>query len=209
MNDEMKKIDRLMTRKLDGVLSDEQRADLDEAKVRNPAIRNACDSTEAVDALCASVLSDVLGSNPAVEGADVMAARASSVRRFDSGIWWIVPGALAACLGWMMINPVLNPPSDNQPMIVLGEPDAGPYPPADLANPGPAAYSQPASFSPRPSGANLIRPVSTDGQVMDRRRQSDHFGIIGDDGRIYLVELERTQFYRYPRENAVLVRESL
>lgn len=183
------RIELLISRKLDGELSEDQALELDRALIRSPRHRQMLESSEAIDALSGPALRDVLasGSYTVTTGPDAPLRTRSFVN--TRRVWWLLPTAIAACLAWVMFPPALSPSaSDPTPDLVVARPPAGN---GDTM----LADAQRGRPMQRNNGGEM-QPISTRGALIDRRLDTRHYGVIGDDGRLYLIEVERLRTLR-------------
>ena len=190
-NDE--RIELLITRKLDGTITDEERLELDRALIRSPEHRRLLERSELIDALCAEALHSEFR-RPRNGDVSSIIAKADRTRR-PSRYWWCLPAALAACLALILVSGWFVDGGRERPSLA----ERGPLP----------ASRAPRPLDPRPShlANGTVKPehmrrVITGADVMNRHRDTSVYGIVGEDGRIYLIEFERTRTYRYPFGNA-------
>lgn len=188
--DPNERIEHLINRKLDGELTGNERSELDRALMTSPEHRAMLDLSQRIDAMCAETIAEGVGVN-AHDAASVVEARASLAR--PRGWWWAMPAALAACVGWLAFSaPLSTPSADNGIQLVEGDPVSG----ASLGELTPASSAVGALEGNGSPGA--IRQASTRGRTLDRRRDTELLGVMGGDGRIYLIEVTRTQAYSRP-----------
>lgn len=211
MVDADERIELLINRKLDNTLTGDEQLELDRALIRSPEHRRMLELSREIDELSREVLVRELGAETCDGSGDAVPVDGShSIRMRSRFVWWLMPAALAASVVLMVWGGAFTGPApDNFPGIVEGNPIM-PDERVDSAAGGPRGFVGPG-ISPVDSRAGGIRRVSTAPDFVDRRRDSNVYGIVGDDGRIYLIELERTRMYRYPRSKARarLVRDDL
>ncbi|MDO8630447.1 MAG: hypothetical protein Q7R41_08125 [Phycisphaerales bacterium] len=180
-------IERLVVRSLDGALTPDEGHELNRALIRDPEARRLCDEYRAVDRLAGGVLGEIRTGRPvdleaifvAPSGASRPSLRMS--RRFHRG-WLMIPGAIAAgLLALILPQPALTPTES-------------PSRPATTLRTAPLAVSQ----GVRPVHENgMMRPVSTMPRVRsDTGREV--IGVVGEDGNLYWIEVERTRTIRVP-----------
>jgi hypothetical protein len=169
----------LMTRRLDDALSDEEALALDRELLRNPALRETFEVYARNDALTTEVLRREFDSG--CGRVDIAAiTQPPTVRRFARPHrgWLLIPGAIAAALLAMVV-----------PM------------PRFLHTERPAVVNHTLSPAPFEHG---IRPVSAqDGlyrnvNTTKRNTGRDVIGVIGEDGNIYWIEVDRTRTVTLP-----------
>ncbi len=194
---EDERIELLITRKLDGTISDEERLELDRAVMRSPEHRRVLEESERVDALCAEALAEEFNGGVRSVG-DVTVQHRRSER--SGWYWWCLPGAMAACLGLIVVSGWFANEEGERPSFV----DQQPVPATRTPSVGPAFESGPSQSANGIGRPGPIRRVSTGADVMNRHRDTSVYGIVGEDGRIYLIEIERTRTYHYPFGNAAV-----
>ncbi|MFQ5496250.1 MAG: anti-sigma factor family protein [Phycisphaerae bacterium] len=180
-------LDRLIGRHLDGELTDEQRLQLDREVIRDPDARRRLDDEQRIDALAASALNDLLGRRVTELDPNALPAQHRPLRR--RRVSWtrmLVPGAVAAgLLGLAIARWPLTPSS--VPVI------------ADRGGPIPTIHRGALKAS-RPEGG-LFHNAGHSRNVPSIKRHTGRelFGVIGDDGNIYWIGVDRTRTIRQPR----------
>jgi hypothetical protein len=191
------RIELLITRKLDGTISDEERLELDRAVMQSPEHRRVLEESERIDALCAGALDDEFNA----AGRSVGEVTVRHRRSERSGrYWWCLPGAMAACLGLIVVSGWFANEEGERSSFV----DRHPVPARRAPAVGPAFESRPSQTANGIGRPGPMRRVSTGADVMNRHRDTSVYGIVGEDGRIYLIEIERTRTYHYPFGNAAV-----
>jgi len=186
------KIERLIVRSLDGGLPAEDEHELNRELIRNPEARRLFDEYHEVDRLAGGALQGVRAGR-SIDLDAVFAAPCEPSHRSRRLSWshhrgWLmVPGAIAAALLAMVIaRPGLSP-SITPHIAVPGKRMA---PIADSQSPWGV------------QGQGVIRPVSTAPRIRsDTGREI--IGVVGDDGNIYWIEVERTRTIRVPASRDV------
>jgi hypothetical protein len=206
------RVELLINRKLDGLLTPDEELELSRALIRTPEYRRILESSERIDGLCAEALSRELGNAPSdvTRIVDRVMARPRREARAQL-LWWSAPAAMAACLAWM---------------IVFGNPDTGLSPvamtPMQIADSAPnsentasenAAAKNVINNDPSMRLTNGYRPdgfspdgkfwsdvpnatykrVLDSGPSVDLRRDTDYLGVMGDDKSVLLIEVDRTR----------------
>ena len=207
MNFNEDKWDLLMSRRLDGVAGDDEVLELDRELIRNPELRVRWDEFRRVDETAFAALSEI-----AAEGVDIgltarrIVDRAVSVQtpvrnwrtRAHRG-WLLIPGAIAAALAALMVprmdwgrsefdTPgVVHTPHPSRSVSSL---------PSSLPSTFPSSDPPLDPKSMRPIGINpdLMRTVGTTRRSTGR----DVLGIMGDDGNLYFIEVDRSRTIRLP-----------
>lgn len=180
------RIEHLISRKLDGELTDDERLELDRALIRSPEHRRMLEESENIDALCADLIRDSVHADPAVP---LVSPSSQRIHPLPTGpgrrhLWWILPGALAACFAWFAFTPTADGPG------LLFEPGV------------PIVKRDPISAETIPSplsvGATPIRQVGTHPSMTDGRRDTGLYRVIGNDGRLYLIQVDHLRTLRRP-----------
>lgn len=198
------RIELLITRKLDGAITDDERLELDRALIRSPEHRQMLERSELIDTLCSDALSAEFNRTQVGNVSNIIAKIDRSQR--SSRYWWCLPASLAACLALIVVSGWHVDGGRERPSLV----EQGPLPATRTPPMMPALDSRPAHLvdgTARPDfnrGPRDVRRVSTGADVMDRHRDTSFYGIVGEDGRIYLIEFERTRTYHYPFGNAAV-----
>lgn len=184
-----------MSRRLDGVAGDDEILELDRELIRNPELRVRWDEFRRVDEAASVALLGI-----AAEGVDVGATarrivdRAVSVQtqarnwrtRAHRG-WLLIPGAIAAAFAALMIPRMdWGRPASHVPAVAL-TPDASLVPSSSPS-------LEPRSMSRGGINPDLMRTVGT----TRRNTGRDVLGIMGDDGNLYFIEVDRTRTIRLP-----------
>lgn len=189
-------IELLINRKLDGELSAGQEAELNEALAASPEHRDLFDEMSRVDRMCAEVIR--AESRNERNGQVIRGPLAIPSRRGRGVVHvarWLVPMAAAACVAWMFwIAPASRQPDMGlvtkiSPQAPMGEREQVPL----------------NKVEPR-SGASPYRTVSDASGRVNGRRDMRAFPVVGDDGNVYLIELDRTKTYRRPAQRPTAVK---
>ena len=192
-----KHIERLIVRYLDGELSADDRLELDRELVRNPGVRRLMEDYRRIDELSTAALENALGSDRMTLEPTALPARgpahesAGSVRRYgrvhDSmyALRWLVPGAVAAALLAIVVArfPLASSPD---PSVAEGDRQG-------VNAMGPIV--RPASDAP-----GVMRTVGTCGRRIKRGTGREILGVVGEDGNIYWIEVDRTLTVRQPKQ---------
>jgi len=185
-----KDIERLIVRRLDGVLTEDEALQLDRALIRNPEARALLEDYRRVDALASAALADALGAEASFDVSTLTPRESAEVPVpviYRRGTW-LIPGAIAAALLAM----VLPTPSRHHQD---GSQAAAPTSSATRIS-RPVGTIDPHGAAPRGFGSpNLQRNVShlprTKGQTV-----RDVIGVMGDDGGVYWIEVDRSRTVR-------------
>ncbi len=181
-----KDIERLIVRRLDGALTADEELELDREIIRNPEARTLYEEYSRIDELAASALDAVLDEDvvPFDPAELAMPRKPRRTMRHRHG-WLLVPGAIAAALLALVIpRPDLS--QVDQPTVATGNHQLQPQMAPNQAWTG--------------GTADLRQPVS----IPSTRRITGRevFGVVGDDGNIYWIEVDRTRTIKRPRPRA-------
>jgi len=170
----------LITRRLDGAISNDEALRLDRELLRNPELRETFDAYTRNDAIASEALSRQLGAGCGnVDISAITEERAAKGLGRPHRGWLLIPGAIAAALLAMVI-PMPSFTNTSQPRIVDSYPDS------------------------TPMHERGLRPVSTlDGlyrnaNTTKRNTGRDVIGVIGEDGNMYWIEVDRTRTITVP-----------
>jgi len=97
--------------------------------------------------------------------------------------WLMIPGAIAAALLAMVIPEPGFQSESRRPPAIAG---------SELYSPAPVSQW---------NGSDLVRPVSDVPRIRSRTGR-DVIGVVGDDGNLYWIEVERTRTVRWPATGA-------
>ena len=194
-------IEKLIVRRLDGELSEDEQLELDRELIRNPAAQRLMEEYKRIDDLAAAALDHALGDDPvSLDPADLPVRQAGRKpagairqRRQASNLTyasrWLVPGAAAAALLAILVARFpLTPPPDSS--LSERERMAG----RDLT-------LSPERVSPP---KDITRNAGTGAPPGFRRDTGrEIIGVVGEDGNIYWIEVERVRTIKRPRPRAV------
>ncbi len=187
------KIERLINRKLDGELTYDERLELDRALIRSPEHRRMLEELQRIDALCGeSIRSEVEAEPDRPEEMLRPVAHVPFQRHRWPRLWWLLPGAVAACLGWFTLAGGLTGVGSS------GRQGMGPVGP--MAGNGFGLHEE--IERPGLIRAPSVRPISATsvpgwtGGIRDGRRNTGLYWVIGSDGNLYLIQVDRVQTFR-------------
>jgi len=184
MSDVNEHLEKLMVRALDGALSEDDELALNRELIRNPEARRMMAAYRTVDELSTAALDQVTSGQAPVFDAMTWTRADSSMRRRRQGrTWfWLAPGAIAAAL-LAMIVPWPTPTNVERPPIVQA-------PTAPTRN---GAVG--TSFAD--GQQDLMRSVRST-PAIHRNTGREIIGVVGDDGNLYWIEVERTRTVKLP-----------
>ncbi len=174
--------ERLIVRRLDGELSEDERAELDRTLLRCPEARALLEEYQRIDGAAVAALSaSAVSCGKPIETFPRVAQPATS--RGYSRLWWVLPAAIAATIVLMV---TFAGPRGTGPEMVSAPVVA----PTDQGDPEP----RPAAV---PEGLGPVRQAGY-GTDVDRSTDRDLLYILGTDGNIYVLEQERVRTARTP-----------
>ena len=192
-NDDM---ERLISRRLDGELTEDENLELDRELLRNPQAHRLMEEVRQMNERAGAALSQVIGNRETALDPSSIPDRDETTRRLRHHPWrWLIPGAIAAALA----------------ALVIPRPELGRVDPPVATTSAPSMSHQPLAAQPHPLMAqpqpgqrgDLFRNVHLPTTRRDAGR--DIFGVVGDDGNIYWIEVDRVRTIRRPRlRSAVL-----
>jgi hypothetical protein len=183
-----KDIERLIIRRLDGELSNDEQLRLDRELIRNPEARRLLEEYGRIDESAAAALEAALGDDRPFDSS--MSAPASDrqprLRRYNPGRW-LVPGAVAAALMAIVLARVQT--------TWISEPTI-----ADNNHTIPSNLGQLPDI--RPSSGDIMQTVGKGGTRVRRNTGREVFGVFGEDGNLYWIEVDRTLTVTQPKRGA-------
>jgi hypothetical protein len=182
-----KDIERLISRHLDGALTEDEELELSRELIRNPEARRVMEESRRIDALAGAALDRAVPNREiSFDPSTLITDRAPRCRQHYNRGWWLIPGALAAALLAVVVNRATLP--DASGPQVVERPDRHPI----------AAQV----VGPQTGGANGVMQQVGATPVPRRQIKRDIarevYGILGEDGRIYWIEVDRRRTIRRP-----------
>ncbi len=195
-----KDIERLIVRRLDGALTEDEELRLNRELIRNPEARQLLEDYERVDALASAAMTEVLGGEQEDIDVSLLTERTPARSRqvgYHRG-WWLVPGAVAAALLALAIPRISfdgagpSQSSNVQPQVVDGSSESriDPLP----ANRG--SIGQVGSTPLHRRGRDSLSRNVSQLPMTSRQTGRDVLGVMGNDGNIYWIETDRTRTIR-------------
>ena len=183
-------IEDQILKSLDGALDDQALLELQRTVLRDPQARRLMEEHERIDALAGEVIRAAVDDGPL--SFDPMALTRTApappiVRHHWS--WWMIPGAMAAAIAIVLIIPDVTPPSAPRGQLAGRTPSQIEAPVPQIA----------AGGDRRPVDFGGVIPVSNPPKRVRRQTLRDFTGVIGADGRLYLIEIDRTRTLRRAR----------
>ena len=189
-----KDIERLIVRGLDHALTEDEELRLNRELIRNPDARQLMERCRRIDELAAAALHDALRRDAAPVDPELLPARRPSVTAGPNRrMWWLVSGAMAAGLLALVMARLPVAPTV-RPMVA----DRGDAPNRAAPVVGPSVSDEAYSTD------GYMRNARMGPQAPRFRRDTgrDVIGVIGEDGTIYWIEVDRIQTIRWPGRGA-------
>jgi len=186
-----KDIERLIVRHLDGELTAEEELELNRELIRDPEARRMMEDYQRIDDLAGTTLKHVIVDNGVMFDPAMLTSSAvpSPCRRRHTGYLhalWIIPGAIAAALLALVIpNPFAANPRSGKGAHMVSKPALPPVLSPDVRS-GVAE--------------EIMRPVShgSAGPRIRRDTGRNVFGVVGEDGNIYWIQVDRIRTLKRP-----------
>ena len=187
MADMDKEIEKLIVRCLDGELSEDEQLLLNHELIRNPEARRLMEECKRIAELAAAAIGHELGEDRMPLDPLTLPDRTRSqpFRHYHRG-WWLVPGAIAAAL---------------LAIVVARFPAVAPTPTSVANNSRQHANVVLPRISPAGQQQGVMRTVGTNpaGTSIKRDTGREILGVVGDDGSIYWIEVDRIRTIKRPR----------
>jgi hypothetical protein len=171
-------MERRIVRFLDGVLSEEEQLELQRELLRDPHARALMEEYRRIDELSAAAMNHAFADEDVSFDPQHLAQREEPRRRGYYRAWWLIPGAIAAALL----------------AVVLPRPD---WRSVESSN-SIASQRAPASLPVIDSKQNQVGEVMHHAgwglqPQVQRDSGSELIGVMGDDGKMYWIEVDRTR----------------
>ena len=182
MHKDQNNIELFINRSLDAELSADAEHELNRTLIREPEMMRLRDDYQTIDALAVTAFDSIrCGAEVDLEAVfDAAPVPARSKRYGARRGWLMIPGAIAAALLAMVIP---DPDYRRGPAV-------------------PLVASMVAPSIPW-SGSNLARPVSTVPKIRSQTGR-DVIGVVGDDGNLYWIEVEKKRTIRWPAGSSLV-----
>lgn len=188
------RIERLIVRRLDGELTDEEALELDRELLRCPAARELLEEYQRLDRVAAEALAAAIETD-AGEAAPLSVVTAPR-RKGYSKLWWGLPAAVAATLA-LIVTLVPRPSADWR----MTEAPRRPLMTQPLD-------TEPAQVQPSHPGRSGVQQAGYGLGSLDRAVDQDLLYIVGDDGNIYVIDRQHMRTARKPSTNTDFRRAS-
>ncbi len=185
-------LERLINRKLDDELTEDESLELDKCLIRDPAARQCLEESEHIDHLTAALLEEVC----AVQDEVLLPVTSRTVARRRTRWFGAIPAAAAACLALFFLWPLFSSPAPRSD-DVGGEGFA--QVPGDVELPPPAKVSdQPkpdAMLAGYSGGPPKLQPLREHGTRLD------YYGVLDPETqKLYLLEVKHQTSTRRPNQ---------
>ena len=184
MSDVNEHRERLIVRSLDGELSEDDELALNRELIRNPEAHRLMAAYRTVDELSVAALDEATtGETPEFDAKTWTQVDSLKRRTRQGRTWfWLVPGAIAAALLAMVVPRPMST-SVQRPPIVRA-------PSAPTFN---GAVGSPFTGGRQ----DMMRSVRST-PAIHRNTGREIIGVVGDDGNLYWIEVERTRTVTLP-----------
>ncbi|MGD2109572.1 MAG: hypothetical protein PVI86_09290 [Phycisphaerae bacterium] len=185
---DIERIERLIARKLDGELREDEELELNRELIRNPDARRLMEDYERIDGLAATALTESLSYNTVPVESTVLARppQPSLGHKHHRG-WWLVPGAVAAALFAVMLGRFApTPPTTSETPVAEDRRSPLENRIPVVERPGPAS--------------DLHRNVGLRDKIK-RDTGREIIGVVGEDGNLYWIEIDRIRTFKQPGAN--------
>ena len=186
-------LERLISRKLDSELTQDESLELDKCLIRDPAAQQSLEESERIDRLTAALLEEVC----AVQDEALLPASDHTVARRRMRWFVAIPAAAAACVALFFMWPMFSSsPRSSDPIMefedlgrVLAEND----PRTALPDPAPREPKTTlASYSNRPT---KLRPLREHGTRLN------YYGVLDPETqKLYLLEVKHQTSTQRPNQ---------
>ena len=175
-------IERLIVRSLDGELGEDEQLQLNRELIRNPEAQRLMEEYKQIDELAGAALHRVLAAGRIPLDPEALPDREQPQRvvGYHRG-WWLVPGAIAAALLAIVVAQLSTTPTTGPRLADRNGRAAGRVVPI-------------SDHIAHPTG--IMRNAGT---AVRRTTGRDVFGVVGEDGSIYWIEVDSTKTFRRPK----------
>ncbi len=185
------RIERLIVRRLDGELTDDESLELDRELLRSPQARQLLGEYQEIDDAAVDALAAALGVDSNCSSAFLVAATPPRRTR-HSWLWWTLPAAIAAGLA---VAAVLMP----RPQADLQVAKVPAQPVTTQAN-----HIERAGHEATLPGRTGVQQANYRTGRLDRAVDQDLLYIVGDDGNIYVIDRRHVRTARRPGGTAAI-----
>ncbi len=186
-------LERLINRKLDGELTEDDSLELDKCLIRDPAARQSLEESERIDRLSEALLDEIC----AVRDEVLLPATSRTVARRRMRWFGAIPAAAAACVALFFMWPMFSSSPQSSDRIVDGEHGELVLLENDpqTALPDPAPRESEARLASYPDRPAKLRPLREHGTRLD------YYGVLDPETqKLYLLEVKHQTSTRRPNE---------
>ena len=174
--------ERMIVRRLDGELGEEESLELDRAILREPEVRRMWESYRRIDELAAASLEGALVRGAGRYDMTRLTGERRVARRWTAHRGWLlIPGAIAAALLALVVP---------KPEFL----DRGETP----STPAERLTARSANDESLPRVSDRSNGLMHNAGMTKRATGRDVLGVVGDDGNLYLLEVDRSRTVRMP-----------
>ncbi len=186
-------VEHLISRKLDGELTDDESLDLDKFLIRDPAARQSLEESERIDCMTAALLDEVC----AVPDEVLLPEVNQTSTRHPMRWFGAFPAAAAACVAlffmWPMFSPL--PPDSDDPTadsrVASAPVERDPF--AGAVDPAPRKTS--ARLASHPDQPAKLRPLR------EHSTRLNYYGVLDPETqKLYLLEVKRETGTQRPNQ---------
>ncbi len=177
------RIERLINRRLDGELTEEEQLELNRELIRNPQANRLLEEYQQIDDLACVAMMKALDREETVPVLSKQlrpATQRVAAAEKQWRVWWLVPGAIAAALLAVALSrfTVIAPNT-----VAVNTPFNG-----EIRHRLPADQSN-----------NMTVGFPTDNQPrINRKTNRNGYGVIGQDGKLYWIEVDHIRTVTRP-----------
>ncbi len=181
------RIERLISRHLDGEITAEEQLELDRAILRDPEVRSLFEEAQRIDSLAMDSLQGVMVSLNTPFEIDSLTSKSRQVGRSYGLAWWLMPGAIAAVIvvGIFVVKPVFSPIWEH------GGHDAVRLDTTPVVESATGTH-----LGLVPEGP--VELVNDSPRRIKRHTDREVIGIVGEDGNIYWLEVDHVKTLKTP-----------
>ena len=188
-------MEHLVSRSLDGMLSEEEQLELNRELIRCPEARRLMEASQEVDRLASQALRKSVAQSPFAMDFDALPAQTVQRQpRRAVWVWRLMPGAVAAAIMALVFarGPFGSEAGKTQPIAI--SPSA-----KNLIARSPTEQRLPQIVSApdvRSASDAPMRTVGSNRPAVKRNVGRDVFGVVGEDGNLYWIEVDRSRTVR-------------
>lgn len=186
------RLEHIVSRSLDGMLSEDEAVELGRTVLRDPDARRLMEEGQRIDALASAALERAVpDSPPAFDPLAIIGRRPERSGASYHRAWWLLPAAIAAALGTVFF---VQPPTKNAINVPVADArrDTSVSPAQQRGNPSPVL-----------TGDSPYQLINSAPRRTQRMTDRELLGVIGEDGNIYWIEIDRTRTIKSLKSSGV------